>query len=109
MAKFKIEKQQKLYGEYEISPKVNELEIECDYHKFNNNETLVTKDNLTEINQKTGKNYNVGDTHIWCLNSVSFFLNKEEIENINVFGDPYYKLFEQQDGEWIQIDKHSCR
>ena len=109
MKKFKIEKQQLVYAANERNlPQINSLEIECDSCKFVRNETIITSDNIERAREFFGNNYNINDVFVGPLEEVVFIKDDLEINSFNVLADPYYKLYEFINEEWVLIDKHSC-
>ena len=113
MRKFKLEKQQSLYAYNETNlPKINSTEIEADEFKLGKDSVLITKENL-EIAKTINPNYEINQIHYGPLKTVEFYvkdLDSNELILINeiiVFADPYYKLFEEIGDEWVLIDKHS--
>lgn len=114
MRKFKIEKQQLCYAHNETNlPKINAIEVEADDYKLVKDSVLITEINL-EIAQTINSNYKVGETHYGPLKCVEFYVKEIDsnepilLKSFNVFADPYYKLFEEINGEWLEIDKHTC-
>lgn len=111
MKKFKITIQRKWFGGDEIineSNRTNSIEIECDSFSENRDEIEITIDNIEYARKHIDSEYKIGDIHISPLVSISFIKGGEEIEKINVLADPYYKLEEFINDQWIMLDKHKC-
>lgn len=114
MRKFKIEKQQTLYAYNETNiPQIKTIEFVGDDFKLVKGSVPITEKNI-EIAKTINPDYEIGQIHYGPLEVVEFYskdLDSDElilIDKIRVFADPYYKLFEEVDNEWVLIDKHSC-
>lgn len=86
MRTFKVVSQAGMSNANRQSDKLVENIIKCDDISFNNNEISGN------------------------LDSVSFIVDGNETETVNLMmGDPYYKLYESINDDWVLIDKHNCK
>lgn len=104
---YRITKQRNWFRSDETITDENRIEeILCDSFNKVVEEIEITDNNL-EIALTINSNYKVGDIHILPLRYISYIKNGIEQE-IDVLGDPYYKLDQFINNEWILIEKHNC-
>lgn len=111
MRKFRITKQRGLFGSDEKITdrnRTNTIEINADSYAELYDDVLITDDNLEYAKKYLNAEYKVGDIHKSPIKSISFIKDEYEIENINILADPYYKLEEYINDEWILVSKHKC-
>lgn len=109
MRKFKITTSKEIsrQGSVTYNKQPYSIEIECDKYKENRKEIEITSDNIDSA-KELNENYKLGDIHKCPIESISFFQNGVIKNEIDVWGDCYYKLEEFINGEYIMIDKHRC-
>lgn len=108
---YRITKQRSLYAYNEVITQSNitkTIEIEAHYYKPNHDDFIIDEGNIERIRSITNKDFKIGEKYILPLKSLSFFNESDfEIQTINVFADPYYKLEEYINDNWVVIDKHN--
>lgn len=108
---YKIITQKKIFSSnenvYENNKrKVNEIEIEADYFSYYGEEIDLDpkkKDFLNSKNIPYDNNKFYGP-----LKELHFIKNGIISEKIDVFGDPYWKLYKKENGVLVFISEHKC-
>lgn len=81
--------------------------IDCDYIEYNGDIIDLNNDNKKYLESN---NIPYEDNKFYgALKSILFKNNNGElVKEVNVFGDPHWKLYKIESGKEVEIGKHQC-